>query len=287
LDLLTNFIAAREIRELAKALNLKPSKKLGQNFVIDPNSLEKIIRLAELDPDDCVVEVGPGLGSLTIGLLERVKKLYCVEIDPRLAKQLPITLSEQSSIAKLEVISKDFLDVTNDDFELKPNALVANLPYNLSVPIILHALLNIPTITKLLVMVQSEVGERICAKANSKVYGIPSVKIQWLAQVRVVSDISRKVFWPEPNVDSALVEIKRKPDINFQNQKIFFKVVESAFSQRRKMLKSTLKGLGLKDLQLKELFEKTSISQQMRAEQLSVADYQRISEQVALILDRS
>ena len=287
MDLLTNFIAAREIRELAKALNLKPSKKLGQNFVIDPNSLEKIIRLAELDPDDCVVEVGPGLGSLTIGLLERVKKLYCVEIDPRLAKQLPITLSEQSSIAKLEVISKDFLDVTNDDFELKPNALVANLPYNLSVPIILHALLNIPTITKLLVMVQSEVGERICAKANSKVYGIPSVKIQWLAQVRVVSDISRKVFWPEPNVDSALVEIKRKPDINFQNQKIFFKVVESAFSQRRKMLKSTLKGLGLKDLQLKELFEKTSISQQMRAEQLSVADYQRISEQVALILDRS
>lgn len=287
MDLLTNFIAAREIRELAKALNLKPSKKLGQNFVIDPNSLEKIIRLAELDPDDCVVEVGPGLGSLTIGLLERVKKLYCVEIDPRLAKQLPITLSEQSSIAKLEVISKDFLDVTNDDFELKPNALVANLPYNLSVPIILHALLNIPTITKLLVMVQSEVGERICAKANSKVYGIPSVKIQWLAQVRVVSDISRKVFWPEPNVDSALVEIKRKPDINFQNQKIFFKVVESAFSQRRKMLKSTLKGLGLKDLQLKELFEKTSVSQQMRAEQLSVADYQRISEQVALILDRS
>ncbi len=287
MDLLTNFIAAREIRELAKALNLKPSKKLGQNFVIDPNSLEKIIRLAELDPDDCVVEVGPGLGSLTIGLLEKVKKLYCVEIDPRLAKQLPITLNEQSSIAKLEVISKDFLDVTYDDFELKPNALVANLPYNLSVPIILHALLNIPTITKLLVMVQSEVGERICAKANSKVYGIPSVKIQWLAQVRVVSDISRKVFWPEPNVDSALVEIKRKPDINLQNQKIFFKVVESAFSQRRKMLKSTLKGLGLEDLQLKELFEKTSISQQMRAEQLSVADYQRISEQVALILDRS
>lgn len=287
MDLLTNFIAAREIRELAKALNLKPSKKLGQNFVIDPNSLEKIIRLAELDPDDCVVEVGPGLGSLTIGLLEKVKKLYCVEIDPRLAKQLPITLNEQSSIAKLEVISKDFLDVTNDDFELKPNALVANLPYNLSVPIILHALLNIPTITKLLVMVQSEVGERICAKANSKVYGIPSVKIQWLAQVRVVSDISRKVFWPEPNVDSTLVEIKRKPDINLQNQKIFFKVVESAFSQRRKMLKSTLKGLGLEDLQLKELFEKTGISQQMRAEQLSVTDYQRISEQVALILDRS
>ena len=283
---LTKFISAKEIRDLAKELDLRPSKKLGQNFVIDPNSIEKIIRLAKLDSDDCVVEVGPGLGSLTIGLLQKVKKLYCVEIDQRLAAQLPITLSKQLPIDNLAVIAKNFLEITVEDFELKPKALVANLPYNLSVPIILHTLLNIPSISNLLVMVQSEVAERICAKANSRVYGVPSVKIQWLAETKIVSDISRKVFWPQPNVDSCLLEIKRKSAVELEYQNIFFKVVESAFSQRRKMLKSTLKALGLSTQQLEEVFELAGISPQMRAEQLSVTDYQRLTEQVALILDR-
>ena len=283
---LTKFISAKEIRDLAKELDLRPSKKLGQNFVIDPNSIEKIIRLAKLDSDDCVVEVGPGLGSLTIGLLQKVKKLYCVEIDQRLAAQLPITLSKQLPIDNLAVIAKNFLEITVEDFELKPKALVANLPYNLSVPIILHTLLNIPSISNLLVMVQSEVAERICAKANSRVYGVPSVKIQWLAETKIVSDISRKVFWPQPNVDSCLLEIKRKSAVELEYQNIFFKVVESAFSQRRKMLKSTLKALGLSTQQLEEVFELAGISPQMRAEQLSVTDYQKLTEQVALILDR-
>lgn len=284
---LTNFISAKEIIDLATELNLKPSKKLGQNFVIDPNSLDKIIRLANLSKDDCVIEVGPGLGSLTISLLPRVKKLYAVEIDKRLAEQLPKTLSKKISIANLEVINKDFLDLENKDLDLTPTALVANLPYNLSVPIILHALLNLPTISKMLVMVQSEVAERICASSNSRVYGVPSVKIQWLAEAKIVSDISRKVFWPEPNVDSSLIELKRKVKVDLEKQKLFFKVVESAFSQRRKMLKSTLKSLGLTEVQLGEVFEKAEVSSQKRAEQLSVEDYQRITEQVALILDES
>ena len=284
--ILSNFISASEIRDLANKLNLKPSKKLGQNFVIDPNTIEKIIRLAQIKPTDCVVEVGPGLGSLTLGLLPKVKKLYCVEIDERLAKQLPITLSNKVSIDNLEVINKDFLEFTKDEIDLEPTALVANLPYNLSVPIILHALLKFPSINTFLLMLQSEVAERICAKENSRVYGIPSVKIQWLTEAKIVSDISRKVFWPEPNVDSSLIQLNRKSNVYLEKQELFFKVVETAFSQRRKMLKSTLKGLGLSDSELQNVFTKSQVSSQMRAEQLSVADYQRICVQVALILER-
>jgi 16S rRNA (adenine1518-N6/adenine1519-N6)-dimethyltransferase len=232
------------------------------------------------------VEVGPGLGSLTLGLLPKVKKLYCVEIDERLAKQLPITLSNKVSIDNLEVINKDFLEFTKDEIDLEPTALVANLPYNLSVPIILHALLKFPSINTFLLMLQSEVAERICAKENSRVYGVPSVKIQWLTEAKIVSDISRKVFWPEPNVDSSLIQLNRKSNVDLEKQEIFFKVVETAFSQRRKMLKSTLKGLGLSDSELQIVFTKSQVSSQMRAEQLSVADYQRICDQVALILER-
>lgn len=284
--ILNSFIPASEIRDLANRLNLKPSKKLGQNFVIDPNTIEKIIRLAHIKPTDCVVEVGPGLGSLTLGLLPKVKKLYCVEIDERLAKQLPITLSNKVSIDNLEVINKDFLEFTKDEIDLEPTALVANLPYNLSVPIILHALLKFPSINTFLLMLQSEVAERICAKENSRVYGVPSVKIQWLTEAKIVSDISRKVFWPEPNVDSSLIQLNRKSNVDLKKQEIFFKVVETAFSQRRKMLKSTMKGLGLSDSELQSVFTKSQVSSQMRAEQLSVADYQRICDQVALLLER-
>lgn len=284
--ILNNFISASEIRELANKLNLKPSKKLGQNFVIDPNTIEKIIRLAKINPTDCVVEVGPGLGSLTIGLLPKVKKLYCVEIDNRLAEQLPLTLGNKVAIDNLEVINKDFLEFTKDEMDLEPNVLVANLPYNLSVPIILHALLKFPSINTFLLMLQSEVAARICAKENSKVYGVPSVKIQWLAEAKIVSEISRKVFWPEPNVDSSLIELKRKSTVDLDKKEVFFRVVETAFSQRRKMLKSTLRGLGLSDSKLQEVFTQSQVSSQMRAEQLSVADYQKVTDQVALILER-
>lgn len=284
---MSKFIAASEIRELAEKLTLKPSKKLGQNFVMDPNSIEKIIRLSMVDQNEVVVEVGPGLGSLTIGLLPRVKKLYAIELDKRLADQLSVTIESKISIKNLEVINKNFLDLTLEDLEVEPTALVANLPYNLSVPILLHALLNLPSINNFLIMVQSEVAARICAAPASRIYGIPSVKIQYLAEAKIVSEISRKVFWPEPNVDSSLVLIKRKTNIDALLQVLLFKIVDAAFSQRRKMLRSTLKQLGLMEIELAKLFEKSEIDPKKRAEHLSVGDYQNMAKQLALILEPS
>lgn len=284
MEALNNFISASEIRELAKKLALTPSKKLGQNFVMDPNSIEKIVRLSKVDKNEVVIEVGPGLGSLTVGLLPKVKKLYAIEVDRRLAEQLPITIESKMSTENLSVINKDFLDLKLSDLELEPTALVANLPYNLSVPILLQALLKLPSINNFLIMVQSEVAARICAAPDSRIYGIPSVKIQYLTEAKIVSEISRKVFWPEPNVDSSLVQLTRKTNFDAALQVLLFKIVDAAFSQRRKMLRSTLKQLGLTENELNELFEKSSIDPKKRAEQLSVADYQNMAQQLALIL---
>ncbi len=284
---LNKFISASEVRDLAKLLDLKPSKKLGQNFVIDPNSIDKIIRHSDIDPTDTVLEIGPGLGSLTIGLIETVKQVIAVEVDSRLAKQLELTLKEKTAISNLQVINKDFLQVTKAEFKNEPTALVANLPYNLSVPILIHALLNFPSIKKYLIMVQAEVADRICAEPNSRIYGIPSVKIQYLTEAKNVGEISRKVFWPEPNVDSALVKLQRKDATNLELQPLLFKVVEEAFAQRRKMLRSTLKSLSLSAEQLEELFEKSQIDPRNRAEQLAVSDYEKLASTLAVILSRS
>jgi 16S rRNA (adenine1518-N6/adenine1519-N6)-dimethyltransferase len=284
---LNKFISASEVRDLANLLDLKPSKKLGQNFVIDPNSIDKIIRNSDLTQTDTVLEIGPGLGSLTIGLIETVKQVIAVEVDSRLANQLELTLKEKIDISNLQVINKDFLEVTKEEFKNKPTALVANLPYNLSVPILIHALLNFPSIEKYLIMVQAEVADRICAAPNSRIYGIPSVKIQYLTEAKNVGEISRKVFWPEPNVDSALVKLQRKDNINLELQSLLFKLVEAAFGQRRKMLRSTLKSLSLSAEQLEELFEKSQIDPRNRAEQLAVSDYEKLATTLAVILSRS
>jgi len=284
---LNKFISASEVRDLAKLLDLKPSKKLGQNFVIDPNSIDKIIRQSDIDQTDTVLEIGPGLGSLTIGLIETVRQVIAVEVDSRLAKQLELTLKEKTTISNLQVINKDFLQVTKAEFKNEPTALVANLPYNLSVPILIHALLNFPSIKKYLIMVQAEVADRICAEPNSRIYGIPSVKIQYLTEAKNVGEISRKVFWPEPNVDSALVKLQRKDATNLELQPLLFKLVEAAFGQRRKMLRSTLKSLSLSAGQLEELFEKSQIDPRNRAEQLAVSDYEKLGSTLAVILSRS
>jgi 16S rRNA (adenine1518-N6/adenine1519-N6)-dimethyltransferase len=287
LEALNNFISASEIRELAKKLALTPSKKLGQNFVMDPNSIEKIVRLSKVDQNDVVIEVGPGLGSLTVGLLPRVKQLYAIELDKRLADQLTETIESKISSENLEVINKDFLELELADLRIEPTALVANLPYNLSVPILLQALLKLPSINNFLIMVQSEVAARICAAPASRIYGIPSVKIQYLAEAKIVSEISRKVFWPEPNVDSSLVRLTRKTNFDASLQVLLFKLVDAAFSQRRKMLRSTLKQLRLTEIELNELFQKSEIDPKKRAEQLSVDDYQNMAKQLALILGSS
>ncbi len=284
MEALNKFISASEVRDLAKELNLKPSKKMGQNFVIDPNSIEKIIRHSQIDSNDVVLEVGPGLGSLTIGLLAASRQVIAVELDSRLANKLTSTLQSKVLIEDLEVINKDFLDLKQSDIASKPTALVANLPYNLAVPILIHALLEFESINKYLIMVQAEVAMRICAAANSRVYGIPSVKIQYLTQAKYVAEISRKVFWPEPNVDSALVRLERKQNLDRELQPLVFQLVEAAFSQRRKMLRSTLKQLGLSSADLARLFELSKINPQYRAEQLSVADYENLARCLLVIL---
>lgn len=258
---------------------------MGQNFVIDPNTIEKIVRLAQVSATDNVIEVGPGLGSLSIGILAKAESLTAVEIDARLANQLRITLDKKISTKNLHIINQDFLTIQPSALPVMPNKLVANLPYNLSVPIILHALLTLPSINEYLVMVQSEVAHRICAKSGSRVYGIPSVKIQSFAEAKIVSEISRKAFWPEPNVDSSLVQLKVRKDIDFTHQKLLFDVVDKAFNQRRKMLRSTLKGLLPGETELTEVFDKSQISAQLRAEQLTVADYQKLTTELALTLE--
>ncbi|MFM7139170.1 MAG: 16S rRNA (adenine(1518)-N(6)/adenine(1519)-N(6))-dimethyltransferase RsmA, partial [Actinomycetes bacterium] len=194
-------LTASEIRDLAKSLDLKPTKKLGQNFVIDQNTVEKIVKVAKVDSNSHVLEIGPGLGSLTLALLQTKAKVSAVEIDERLAKLLPKTAESKGFIAeKLKVVNKDALLLNKSDIADSPNLLVANLPYNVSVPVILHILENFPSITNYLVMVQSEVADRLASKPGSKTYGSPSVKVQWYASVKKSFAISRNVFWPIPNV---------------------------------------------------------------------------------------
>ena len=197
-------LGAGEIRELAQRLDLRPSKSLGQNFVVDGNTCRKIVRLAEVNSSDVILEIGPGLGSLTLALLSEAKELVAIEIDDRLAKQLPITIAAHlpGKSSELNVINDDALHVT--DVKPEPTALVANLPYNISVPVLLHVLENFPLITRGIVMVQAEVAQRLAAKPGSKIYGVPSVKLAWWADAEIASSISQEVFWPVPRVDSLL-----------------------------------------------------------------------------------
>ena len=236
-------LTTTEIRELASKLDLKPTKKLGQNFVTDQNTVEKIVRTSNVTKDSHVLEVGPGLGSLTLALLAKGAKVTAVEIDSRLAELLPITAKSKGfSDSQLSVINKDALEITTDDVD-NPDVLVANLPYNVSVPVIIHILENFPSIKNYLVMVQSEVADRLAAGPGSRTYGSPSVKLQWYAEVSKAGSISRNVFWPVPNVDSDLVQINRKADVDESIRKELFAVVDAAFSQRRKMLRSALSSM--------------------------------------------
>jgi len=202
-------LGAAQIRELAAKLDLKPSKSLGQNFVIDSNVCTKIVRTAGVTADDIALEIGPGLGSLTLAMLEAAKSVIAVEIDPRLAQQLPLTVAEHFAHPEnLTVINKDALAV--HDLPVAPTVLVANLPYNVSVPVLLHLLEKFPTIRTGVVMVQAEVADRLAAKPGGKEYGIPSVKAAWWADVKNVGTVSRSIFWPAPNVDSKLVGFTRR-----------------------------------------------------------------------------
>jgi 16S rRNA (adenine1518-N6/adenine1519-N6)-dimethyltransferase len=235
-----SLLGATEIRELAAKLDLKPAKSLGQNFVHDANVCRKIVRIAGVTAQDIALEIGPGLGSLTLAMLEEAESVIAVEIDSRLAQQLPMTVAAHSDNAeKLSVIHQDALSLQS--LPMQPTVLVANLPYNVSVPVFLHLLEIFPSLRSGVVMVQAEVADRLAAKPNSKEYGIPSVKAAWWADVTGAGSVSRNIFWPQPNVDSKLVAFKRRatPGDEELRRKVFA-VVDLAFAQRRKMLRSAL-----------------------------------------------
>jgi 16S rRNA (adenine1518-N6/adenine1519-N6)-dimethyltransferase len=268
-----------EVRALAAELDLRPTKQRGQNFVIDPNTVRRIVRESGVGPDDVVVEVGPGLGSLTLALLEVAGRVTAIEVDPVLAERLPRTIAELApdQADAFEVVHADALRVT-DVPGPPPTALVANLPYNVSVPVMLHLMALLPSLRHGLVMVQSEVADRLAAKPGSKVYGVPSVKAAWFADVRRAGAIGRNVFWPAPNVDSGLVYwAHRPPPTTTVTRARVFAVVDAAFAQRRKALRGVLRSLGG---DVDGALERAGIDPLARGESLEIGDFVRIAEEL-------
>jgi len=269
---MAKLLGPAEIRDLADLLGLQPTKKLGQNFVIDANTVRRIVKSAGVVSGETVVEVGPGLGSLTLGLLEAGASVVAVEIDKRLAEQLPITVAELAPDALLTVLAEDALRVT--ELPGEPSVLVANLPYNVSVPVLLHFLEHFPSVERGLVMVQAEVGERIAAGPGSKVYGSPSVKAAWYGEFATAGKVSRQVFWPVPNVDSILVRFDRRPQPGSEAERLAtFELVDAAFQQRRKMLRQALSVVLGDSAAASARLEAAGIAPTARGEELTVADF--------------
>ncbi|KOX21460.1 16S rRNA methyltransferase [Saccharothrix sp. NRRL B-16348] len=265
---------------MAAELDIRPTKKLGQNFVHDPNTVRRIVSAADLRPDDVVLEVGPGLGSLTLALLPSCRALVAVEIDGVLADRLPVTVAERAPrlADRLSVVHADAMRVTPDQLPVEPTALVANLPYNVAVPVVLHLLAVLPSLRTGLVMVQSEVADRMAAGPGSKVYGVPSVKLAWYADARRAGPVPRSVFWPVPNVDSALVAFDRHEPLSTVDPKRLFALVDAAFAQRRKMLRGALSGWAGSAAEAQRLLVAAGVDPAVRGEQLAVGDFIRIAE---------
>lgn len=268
-----SLLGAAEIRELAEALNLKPSKSLGQNFVHDGNVCRKIVRTAGLSAADVALEIGPGLGSLTLAMLEEAEAVVAVEIDSRLAVQLPITAAKHSERAGLlTVINQDALSLR--ELPKTPTVLIANLPYNVSVPVFLHLLEIFPTLRSGVVMVQAEVADRLAAKPNSKEYGIPSVKAAWWADVTGAGSVSRSIFWPQPNVDSKLVAFSRRATPgDEQMRRAVFGIIDLAFAQRRKMLRSALSPMYGSSAAAEAVLISAGIDPTLRGEALDISSF--------------
>ncbi|WP_117210811.1 16S rRNA (adenine(1518)-N(6)/adenine(1519)-N(6))-dimethyltransferase RsmA [Allorhizocola rhizosphaerae] len=266
---MTKLLGPAEIRELAERLGVAPTKKRGQNFLHDPNTIRRIVSAASLREDDVVVEVGPGLGSLTLGLLPVARHVHAVEIDAKLATALGETCGHP---ANLTVHNVDALKV--DGLDPAPTALVSNLPYNVAVPVILHLLAALPTIRQGLVMVQKEVADRLTAKPGSRIYGVPSVKLAWHADARLAGRVPPAVFWPVPNVDSGLVAFaRREPPASDVPRKAVFEVIDAAFAQRRKTLRAALAGWAGGAAEAERLLRQAGIDPGARGEQLDVADF--------------
>ncbi|MGF0117959.1 16S rRNA (adenine(1518)-N(6)/adenine(1519)-N(6))-dimethyltransferase RsmA [Promicromonospora sp. Marseille-Q5078] len=269
-----------EIRELAGRLGVRPTKTLGQNFVHDGGTVRKIVRAAGLRPGERVVEIGPGLGSLTLGLLEAGASVVAVEIDRVLAGQIAETVRAHAPEADFEVVHADALEVTELPGE-PPTALVANLPYNVAVPVLLTFLQRFPSLERVLVMVQAEVADRLAAGPGSRTYGVPSVKAAWYASARRSLNVSRHVFWPEPNVDSALVALeKHDPPVTTATREQVFAVVDAAFAQRRKTLRAALATTFGSGAAAEVALRAAGVDPSLRGERLEVADFARIAEQL-------
>jgi 16S rRNA (adenine1518-N6/adenine1519-N6)-dimethyltransferase len=272
-------LGAARIRQLAAQLGLRPTKQWGQNFVVDANTVRRIVRLAHLDPDDVVVEVGPGLGSLTLALLPQVRHVTAIEIDAALARALPETVADlqPTHTSRLRVLQADALTLTRLP-DPQPTALVANLPYNVSVPVVLTFLEHFPTLRRGLVMVQLEVAERLAAQPGSRVYGGPSLKAAWYASVRLAGTVPRAVFWPVPNVDSGLVQlVRRSPPETSASREEVFRCIDAAFAQRRKTLRAALAGWAGGAPEAERILRQAGVDPRARGEELDIEAFARIA----------
>jgi len=274
---MSELLGAAEIRSLASELGVSPTKKLGQNFVIDPNTIRKIVAVAKLTGSETVVEIGPGLGSLTLGLLEVVENVIAVEIDNKMAQAIEKTVWSKEPNKNFQLVHADALKVK--ELPGQPDALVANLPYNISVPVLLHFLEHFPSISSGVVLVQAEVAHRLAATPGSKVYGAPSVKLAWYAESNLAGNVGRNVFWPAPNVDSALVYFKKRKDSlgDEELRKKTFAVIDDAFLHRRKTLRQAIANFAGSPVLAEELLTKAGISPTARGEDLSILDFVAIA----------
>ena len=280
-------LGAAEIREIAARLGVRPAKHLGQNFVIDPGTVRRIVALAQVGPGDVVLEVGPGLGSLTLGLAAAARRVVAVEVDPVLAAELPRTVAARAPglAPRLEVVTADAVRVAPGDLPGEPpTALVANLPYNVAVPVVLHLLATVPSLARGLVMVQAEVADRMTAPPGSRVYGVPSVKLAWFASSRRAGPVPRTVFWPVPNVDSGLVAFTRRPPPEPDVPRAdVFTVVDAAFAQRRKTLRAALARWAGGPAEAERVLRAAGVDPGARGEALTVAEFARIARYAGIV----
>jgi 16S rRNA (adenine1518-N6/adenine1519-N6)-dimethyltransferase len=277
----SRLLGPADVRALAAELGLRPTKRLGQNFVHDANTVRRIARLAELEPDEVVLEIGPGLGSLTLALLPAAASVLAVEIDPVLAGVLPATVAARAPALadRLTVLTQDALRLRPESLPRPPTAVVANLPYNVGVPVLLHVLEVLPSLRHGLVMIQSEVVDRLAAGPGGREYGAPSVKLAWYAAARRAGPVPRAVFWPVPGVDSALLSVRRhaEPTGSEATRVAVFAVVDAAFAQRRKSLRGALAGWAGSPAAAEQVLRAAEVDPSTRAERLSVADFTRIA----------
>ncbi|MBD7996106.1 16S rRNA (adenine(1518)-N(6)/adenine(1519)-N(6))-dimethyltransferase RsmA [Arthrobacter sp. Sa2CUA1] len=277
-------LGASDIRALAEELGVRPTKTLGQNFVIDGNTIRRIVAAASVSEEETVLEVGPGLGSLTLGLLDAAREVVAVEIDPVLAGRLPQTVAawRREEAGNLHVVLADAMRVT--ELPVQPTALVANLPYNVAVPVVLHLLEHFPSLRHGLVMVQDEVADRLAAKPGSKTYGVPSVKAAWYGTMRKAGVIGMNVFWPAPKIASGLVGFERhEPPATHASRQEVFAVIDAAFAQRRKTLRAALAGWAGSPAEAERALRAAGVDPSARGEVLDIHAYTRIAEARAAV----